>query len=143
MSRELCRRRSVYVPETEVERPFVVILHVTALWFHPVGQKLDNDHQVEHLSGDPFYTPETRIIVEMNRFHDSFLHRHARIDTTKDKTQEYITILMTSENSYGGRYGIICVLQPSGEYRNILALQWCQSLTKRPPNAEPTTIMGT
>lgn len=99
VSRESRRRRSVYVAETQRERPLVVVLQVTALRFQPVDRPQDHDDQVER-AGDPAHAPETCVAVD-RRFSDRFLRRYVRVDTAKDKTQEYI-ISMTSENSYDG-----------------------------------------
>lgn len=96
VSRESRRRRSIYVAETERERPLVVVLQVTALRFQPVDRPQDHDDKVER-AGDPAHAPETRVVVD-RRFRYSFLCRYVRVDTAKDKTQEYIS--MTSEDSH-------------------------------------------
>jgi len=74
----LRRRRSVHVPETERERPLVVVLQVTALRFQPADRAQDHDCQVER-HGDLERAPQQRgvvlyLLVE-GRFRISFLRR--------------------------------------------------------------------
>lgn len=98
----------------------------SALWFQRVDRPLqDHDNQEERHDGDPLNT----LSVVERCFRDSFLRPNVLVDTAKDKTHEYFSdIIILVWRQVRQNMGL---LQPSGVYRYILALQWRRNVTKK------------